>query len=107
MKESLRSTKRGSLQALAVLWEQTCRVQELTNIGSDGKSTLSSLALYNTNAIAINKLCKLNFRYYTMYFSDKSAAGLSGRFNGVSLKIKDFSLLINSTIIDKALACSY
>ena len=28
---------------------------------------LLCLETYNTYAIAINKLCKLNFRYFTMY----------------------------------------
>ena len=32
---------------------------------------------HDTDAIAMNKLCKLNFRYFTMYFY-MSATGLSG-----------------------------
>ena len=36
---------------------------------------------FRQDAIAINKLCKLNFRYFNMYvLSFKSAAGLSGLF---------------------------
>ena len=39
------------------------------------------LDTHDTDAIAINKLCKLNFRYFTMYLRIyKSAAGLSGLF---------------------------
>ena len=37
---------------------------------------LICLDSYDTDAIAINKLCKLNFSYFTMYvLSYKSAAG--------------------------------
>ena len=36
------------------------------------------LGMYNTDAIAANKLCKLNFRYFCLVFSYKPAAGLSG-----------------------------
>ena len=33
--------------------------------------------IYNTDAISINKLCKLSFRYFTMYLAkNKLAAGL-------------------------------
>ena len=35
---------------------------------------LLCLDTYDTDTITINKLCKLNFRYFTMYL-DKSAAG--------------------------------
>ena len=31
------------------------------------------LDTYDTDAIAINKLCKLNFRYYTMYCAKVSS----------------------------------
>ena len=37
------------------------------------------LDTYDTDAIAVSKLCKLNFRYFTMYLA-KSATGLSGLF---------------------------
>ena len=37
------------------------------------------LDTYDTDTIAINKVCKLYFRYFTMYLrSYKLAAGLSG-----------------------------
>ena len=37
---------------------------------------LLSLDTYDLDTIAINKLCKLNFRYFTMYLcSYKSAVG--------------------------------
>ena len=35
--------------------------------------------IHDTDAIAINKLFELNFRYFTMYFA-KSATGLSRLF---------------------------
>ena len=41
VKESLCSTKRGSLQALAVLWEQKLPCTTVTNFGSEGKPMLT------------------------------------------------------------------
>ena len=37
------------------------------------------LDTHDTDAIAMNKLCKLNFRYFTMYLAI-SQTGLSGLF---------------------------
>ena len=58
-----------------------------TNFCSEGKvmlllsmvhyQVLLCLDTYDTDAIAMNKLCKLNFRYFTMYLA---IAGLSGLF---------------------------
>ena len=72
-KESQRSTERGSLQVLAVL----C---------SEGKvMLLLSMVRYQvllcyTDAIAINKICKLNFRYFTMYLTISQQHGYRGFF---------------------------
>ena len=45
---------------------------------------LLCLDTYNTDAIAINKLCKLNFRYLTMYLVITQQQGNQGFFkNGV------------------------
>ena len=59
----------------------------VTNFCSEGKvmQLLSMVAIkfcfvldtYDTYAIAMNKLCKLNFRYFTLYLT---MAGLSGLF---------------------------
>ena len=35
---------------------------------------------YDTDAIAINKLCKLNFRYFTMYLAISQQQGYQGFF---------------------------
>ena len=40
------------------------------------------LDTYDTDAIAINKLCKLNFRYFTMYFAISQQQGYQA-FYGV------------------------
>ena len=38
------------------------------------------LDTHETDAIAINKLCKLNFRYFTMYLSISEQHGYQGFF---------------------------
>ena len=38
---------------------------------------LLGVDIYDMDAIAINKLCKLNISYFTMYLTIMSAAGLS------------------------------
>ena len=59
-----------------------------TNFCSEGKVMLLLsmvryqfcfvLDTYDTDAIATNKLCKLNFRYFTMYFAGLSRLCLVG-----------------------------
>ena len=38
------------------------------------------LDTHNTDAIGINKLCKLNFRYFTMYLAITQQQGYHGFF---------------------------
>ena len=38
------------------------------------------LDIYDTDAIAINKLCKLNFMYFTMYLAISQQQGYQGFF---------------------------
>ena len=38
------------------------------------------LDTHDTEAIAINKLCKLNFRYFTMYLAISQQQGYQGFF---------------------------
>ena len=38
------------------------------------------LDTYNTDAIAMNKLCNLNFRYFTMYLAITQQHGYQGFF---------------------------
>ena len=53
---------------------------------------LLCLDTYNTDTIAINKLCKLNFRNFTMDLA-MSAAGLSGLFFSIRMMCyQDFGL---------------
>ena len=85
-RESLRSTEHGSLQILTVLEKPPCIT--VTNFG--GKVSVFcnwvwvhyQILLYlDTNdmdAIAINKLCKLNFRYSTMYLAISQQQGYQG-----------------------------
>ena len=41
------------------------------------------LDTYDTDAIFINKLCKLNFRYFTMYLTISQQQGYQGFLNMV------------------------
>ena len=41
---------------------------------------LLSLDTHDTDAIAMNKLCKLNFRYFTMYLAISQQQGYQGFF---------------------------
>ena len=62
----------------------------VTNFCSEGKvMLLPSMVSYqillyldshNTDTIAINKLCKLNFRYFTMYLTISQQQGYQGFF---------------------------
>ena len=62
----------------------------VTNFCSEGKVMLllSMVAIkfcfvldtHDTDAIAINKLCKLNFRYFTMYLTISQQHGYQGFF---------------------------
>ena len=47
----------------------------------------------------MNKLCKLNFRYYTMYLGICQQQGYQGFFEYGVYCLKDFSLLIFNSII--------
>ena len=60
----------------------------VTNFCSEGKvmlllsvvhyQVLLCLDTYDTDAIAINKLCELNFRYFTMYLAISQQQGNRG-----------------------------
>ena len=62
----------------------------VTNFCSEGKVMLLLstvryqfcfvLDTHDTDAIAINKLCKLNFRYFTMYLTISQQHGYQGFF---------------------------
>ena len=62
----------------------------VTNFCSEGKvMVLLSIVRYqvllcfrhtHTDAIAMNKLCKLNFRYFTMYLAISQQQGYQGSF---------------------------
>ena len=59
----------------------------VTNFCSEGKVMLllcvicyQGLDTYDTDAIAINKLFKLNFRYFTMYSTISQQQGYQGFF---------------------------
>ena len=62
----------------------------VTNFCSEGKvmlflsmvryQVLLCFITHNTDAIAINKLCKLNFRYFTMYLTISQQHGYQGFF---------------------------
>ena len=62
----------------------------VTNFSNEGKvMVLLSMVLYqvllfldthDTDAIAMNKLCKLNFRYFTMYLAISQQQGYQGFF---------------------------
>ena len=62
----------------------------VTNFCSEGKVMLLLrwfaikfcfvLDTHDTDAIAINKLCKLNFRYFTMYSTRSQQHGYQGFF---------------------------
>ena len=47
----------------------------------------------------MNKLCKLNFRYFTMYLVINQQQGYQGFFEYGVYIFKDFSLLIFNSII--------
>ena len=61
----------------------------VTNFCSEGKVKLLLRMVqvllcfrhtHDTDAIAMNKLCKLNFRYFTMYFAINQQQGYQGFF---------------------------
>ena len=57
---------------------------------------LLSLDIYDMVAIAINKLCKLNFRYFTMHLAISQQQGYQGFLKykyDVLLRFRDYSLL--------------
>ena len=63
-----------------------------------GYQVLLCLDTYHTDVIAINKLCKLNFRYFTMYLAISQQQGYQGFFKyGVYF----FETLVYSFIIVK------
>ena len=55
----------------------------VTNFSSESKVMLLLNIVrytYDRHAIAINKLCKSNFKYFTMYLAISQQKGLSGLF---------------------------
>ena len=57
----------------------------VTNFCSEGKVWFAIkfcfvLDTYDTDTIAMNKLCKLNFRYFTMYLAINQQQGYQGFF---------------------------
>ena len=57
------------------------------------------LDTHDTDAIAMNKLCKLNFRYFTMYLAISQQQGYQGFFEyGVYFSRLYIFLIFNSII---------
>ena len=54
--------------------------------------------------IAINKLCKLNFRYFTMYLTISQQHSYQGFFEYGVYFSGDFSLLIFNSIISSGIS---
>ena len=54
---------------------------------------------HDTDSIAINKLCKLAFRYFTMYLAIIQQQGYQGILEYGVYIFSDFSLLIINSII--------
>ena len=57
------------------------------------------LDTHDTDAIAMNKLCKLNFRYFTMYLAISQQQGYQGFFEYGVYFFKTLYFLIFNSII--------
>ena len=58
-----------------------------------------ALDTHDTDAIAMNKLCKLNFRYFTMYLAISQQQGYQGFFEYGVYFLKTLYFLIFNSII--------
>ena len=56
------------------------------------------LDTHDTDAIAMNKLCKLNFRYFTMYLAISQQQGYQGFFEYGVYFLRLYFLIFNSII---------
>ena len=57
------------------------------------------LDTHDTDAIAMNKLCKLNFRYFTMYLAISQQQGYQGFFEYGVYFLKTLYFLIFNSIL--------